>query len=81
MGPGSPLLGKTLLEMDFPSPVLVVLIHRGDKDFIPKGNTEIELFDRLVCLMESDFIPQFEILIREKKMVATGGVEPPTPAL
>lgn len=64
---GSPLLGRNILDMDFPRPVLVVLIHRGDKDFIPRGNTEIELDDRLVCLMDRDFIPEFIELIRERE--------------
>ena len=68
VGPGSPLLGKTILDLDFPKVVLVVLIHRGAIDFIPRGNTEIELFDRLVCLMDTDFIPEFENFIRERPL-------------
>lgn len=72
VGHGSPLLGKNILELDFPFSVLIVLIHRGEKDFIPKGNTEIELYDRVVCLMESEYIPQFETLIREKKDGSNG---------
>ena len=72
VGPDSPLLGKNMLELDFPFPVLVVLIHRNEKDFIPKGNTEIELYDRVVCLLESEHIPSFENLIREKKDGSNG---------
>lgn len=72
VGPGSPLLGKNMLELDFPFPLLVVLIHRREKDFIPKGNTDIELYDRVVCLLESEFIPSFENLIREKKDGSNG---------
>lgn len=69
---GSPVLGKNILELNFPFPVLVVLIHRREKDFIPKGNTEIELDDKLVCLIESEFIREFENLIREKKDGSNG---------
>ncbi len=56
---GSPLLG-----LDFPMEVLVVLVHRGGRDFIPRGNTQIELGDKLVCLLETRRIAEFEALIR-----------------
>ena len=59
----SPLLGKTILDLDFPMDVLVVLVQRGEEEFIPKGNTRIELFDRLVCLIETDTIPEFEKIV------------------
>jgi cell volume regulation protein A len=63
IGKNSPLLGKTVLEINFPMPFLVVLIHRQEKDFIPRGNTEIELYDRLVCLVDSDSLQEFEHFI------------------
>jgi cell volume regulation protein A len=63
---GSPLLGKNILQLDFPKDVLVVLIHRNEEDFIPKGNTDIELFDKLVCLIDTKSIPEFEEWIRPR---------------
>lgn len=66
VGQGSPLIGKTILELDFPMNFLVVLIKRGNNDFMPRGNTEIELYDRLVCLVDSDSIPSLEKLIRSE---------------
>jgi cell volume regulation protein A len=63
---GSPLLGKNILDFDFPMTVLVVLIHRRERDFIPGGNTEIELDDRLVCLIETSAIAEFEKRIQPK---------------
>ena len=56
VGPASPLIGKTILEIHLPDDVLVVLIHREERDFIPKGNTEIKCFDRLVCLVDREAI-------------------------
>ncbi|WPU63620.1 potassium/proton antiporter [Peredibacter starrii] len=61
---GSPLLGKNILELNFPMQVLVVLIHRGEEDFMPDGNTDIELYDRLVCLVDTDAIPELEKIIQ-----------------
>lgn len=61
---GSPLLGKNILQLDPPMPVLVVLIHRNDEDFMPKGNTDIELHDKLVCLIETKSIPDFQLWIK-----------------
>ena len=63
---GSPLLGKTILELNFPMSFLIVLIHRDENDFMPRGNTQIELYDRLVCLLDTDSIGEFEKLIQIK---------------
>lgn len=67
IGEGSPLLGKNILEMKFPMQILVVLIHRQDQDFMPDGNTEVELYDRLVCLVDTDSIPDLEKIIQCRK--------------
>ena len=53
----SKLIGKSILELNLPWDMLVVLIHRQELDFIPRGNTQIELYDRLVCLVSKDLIP------------------------
>lgn len=67
IGPNSPLIGKNILELDFPMSFLVVLIHRGERDFMPRGNTEIELYDRLVCLVDTECIRDFEKLIQDRR--------------
>jgi potassium/hydrogen antiporter len=53
----SKLIGKSILELNLPWDMLVVLIHRQELDFIPRGNTQIELYDRLVCLVSKELIP------------------------
>jgi H+/Cl- antiporter ClcA len=47
---GSIVAGKTLREVDWPKGILVVGIHRGDKDIIPQGDTQIAPGDYLVVL-------------------------------
>ena len=63
VGRESPFLGKPILELGLPDDTLVVLIHRQEKDFIPSGNTEIELYDRLVCLVSLKVIPELEKIL------------------
>jgi potassium/hydrogen antiporter len=72
VGMGSPLLGKTILELNFPMQFLVVLIHRQEDDFMPHGNTELELYDRLVCLVDTKSIPELERIIQCKKNGSNG---------
>lgn len=64
IGRGSPLIGKAILELGLPMDTLVVLIHRREQDFIPRGNTEIELYDRLVCLVNKNVIGDLEKILR-----------------
>jgi len=55
-------VGKSVLELQLPQGVLVVLIRRFDKDFIPRGNTQIEHGDKVVCLASKDLIPVVETI-------------------
>jgi potassium/hydrogen antiporter len=56
----SPVVGRTIFELNLPKNALVVLIHRQGKDFIPRGNTQLQVHDRLVCLAAKTSIPQIE---------------------
>lgn len=67
VGIGSPLLGKKILELDFPIDLLVVLIHRQENDFIPRGNTEIELYDQLVCLVNINDLVELNHILELKQ--------------
>ncbi|HXH76098.1 MAG TPA: potassium/proton antiporter [Bacteriovoracaceae bacterium] len=64
VGQDSPFIGQTILDLHLPEDVLVVLIHRQEDDFIPRGNTEIEGYDRLVCLADKNVIPKLEEILR-----------------
>jgi potassium/hydrogen antiporter len=59
---GSPVIGKSILQMKLPKDVLVVLIHRSGEEFIPRGNTQIQRGDRLVCLSAKKSIPHVEAI-------------------
>jgi Trk K+ transport system NAD-binding subunit len=59
------LVGHTLFDLQLPEDVLVVLIHREDEDFIPRGNTVLRARDRLVCLVNKRSIPQIVELLRD----------------
>lgn len=57
---GSKVIGKSIFQLKLPKDVLVVLIHRKGKEFIPRGSTEIEPLDRLVCLTAKARISEVE---------------------
>ena len=59
---GSPVIEKSILQLKLPKDVLVVLIHRQGEEFIPRGNTQIQRADRLVCLSAKKSIPQVEAI-------------------
>lgn len=56
----SGIVGKSILQLKLPKDVLVVLIHRTGDEFIPRGNTQIEAQDRLVCLSAKKSIAAVE---------------------
>lgn len=62
IGSSSPTIDKSIFQLHLPKDVLVVLIHRQGKDFIPRGSTEIELFDRVVCLSAKTSIAAVEAI-------------------
>ncbi len=65
----SNLAGKTIFDLNLPHDVLIVLVHRNDDDFIPKGNTELCEHDRLVCLVNRHVIPEIRQLLQSSQIV------------
>lgn len=60
IGSTSPVIGKTVFELHLPNDVLVVLVLRQGKEFIPGGSTQLEPFDRCVCLSAKTSISNVE---------------------
>ncbi len=60
----SQLVGRKIIELNLPHDVLIVLIHRGEDDFIPRGNTILQIQDRLVCLVNRKVIPEIKQLLQ-----------------
>lgn len=65
----STLAGRAIIELKLPQDVLIVLIHRDDDDFIPKGNTELCEHDRLVCLVNRRAISEMKHLLEVSQVI------------
>jgi potassium/hydrogen antiporter len=52
--PGSPVRGRTLVDIRLPPGALIVLVRRGDETFVPRGSTQIDAGDTLLLLAERD---------------------------
>lgn len=63
----STLSGRTIFDLNLPEDVLIVLIHREEDDFIPKGNTELQEHDRLVCLVNRNVIPDIKHMLQDSQ--------------
>lgn len=63
----SSLSGRTIFDLHLPQDVLIVLVHRDDDDFIPKGNTELHEHDRLVCLVNKNVIPDIKDMLENSQ--------------
>ncbi len=51
---GSPVIGRSLVEIKLPTGALIVLIRRADETFVPRGSTYIDSGDTLLVLAERD---------------------------
>ncbi|MEX2565655.1 MAG: potassium/proton antiporter, partial [Cyclobacteriaceae bacterium] len=49
----SHVIGKRIVELDFPKTCLIVLINRADKYITPNGLTELQAGDKLMVMMNS----------------------------
>jgi len=56
----SPLVGVPLNEIDLPSGMLVGAIARGDEVIIPRGETVIQVHDRIVMFTVADTVKKVE---------------------
>ncbi len=60
--PESPLVGRTLIDLDLPRGVLVVHIWRENLAIVPSGNTELEAGDHLLVLATPEALPTMQLL-------------------
>lgn len=60
---GSPVTGRTLIELKLPAGALIVLIRRGDETFVPGGGTQIVAGDTLLVLAERDALARTRALV------------------
>jgi cell volume regulation protein A len=52
--PESTAVGKTIAELDLPKGALILLIRRGSKFVVPRGNVALEAYDTLLVLAEEE---------------------------
>jgi potassium/hydrogen antiporter len=64
---GDYALGKQLLELGLPEKVLVILINREGKFFIPRGTTVIQDHDKLLILSDKKDVIEIRKLLKVEK--------------
>ncbi|KAB8333713.1 potassium/proton antiporter, partial [Scytonema tolypothrichoides VB-61278] len=72
--PGSPLVGRSLLEVGLPRGVLVVQIQREDRPIIPSGGTVFQAGDHLLVLTTPDALPALEALAEQAGLHLASGL-------
>lgn len=59
----SPVVGKRLVELDFPQGALLVLVGRDNQFFVPNGNTQLEQGDTIFLLSDEANLRQVRTLL------------------
>ena len=49
----NPIIGKEIVNLDFPDSCVIVMIHRDEKFITPSGSTTIEAGDKLIILSDN----------------------------
>jgi len=62
VGPGSPAVGMMISDLRLPPSLLIGGIQRGDRAFVPRGDTTIEQGDRLIVIALPEAIAAAERL-------------------
>jgi len=62
----SAIIGKKILELNFPEQALVVLIGRGRQFIVPRGATVIETDDKLLFLSDQDTVTKVRQIVEER---------------
>jgi trk system potassium uptake protein TrkA len=61
--PGSRIAGQSLKDLRLPPETLILYIHRGDRTFIPDGNSALQSGDHFIILARKEFVPRIEELV------------------
>lgn len=61
---GDSSIGKQILELGLPEKVLVTLINREGKFIVPRGNTIIQLNDKLLILSDKNDVSEIRRLVK-----------------
>lgn len=62
----SPIVGKAVMDINFPRGCLILCFQRGDEVIIPRGNTVVKPGDRLIIISTRQNIPKVEKVLTAK---------------
>lgn len=62
----SPIVGKAVMDINFPRGCLILCFQRGNEVIIPRGNTVVKPGDRLIIISTRQNIPKVEKVLTAK---------------
>ncbi|MCK7485147.1 MAG: hypothetical protein MZU97_06030 [Bacillus subtilis] len=81
----SEVVGKTIMELDIPERILIVMIKRGKAIVTPRGSTELQAGDVLMLasdskqeLLDIARMEQFQSAIKKRVLAEAVSDSPPT---
>lgn len=63
LAPGSPVIGRRVVELGFPEAALIVLLNRGGEFIIPAGSTTLEAGDTILVFSEREYLDDVRSII------------------
>lgn len=61
----SAIIGKQLVDLNFPPDTLIVLIGRGNEFVVPRGGTIFQSGDRLLTLADKEIVPEIRKIVED----------------
>ncbi|MEP1152484.1 MAG: potassium/proton antiporter [Balneola sp.] len=62
-----PVVGKTVVDLNFPDKALIVIINREGSFIVPRGTTEMRPNDKLLILAEKELMTQIREILKGEK--------------
>jgi cell volume regulation protein A len=66
--PGSPVVGRALVELGLPNGALIVLINRDDEFVVPQGATVLQAGDDVLLLADATTLAEAMAIIGEERL-------------
>ncbi len=60
---GSRIVGEQIKNLRLPPETLILYINRGERTYIPDGNSVLESGDHIIILARKEFVPRIEDLV------------------
>ncbi len=69
LAPASPAAGVTLADMRPPPGLIVGMVERGEKIFVPRGTDRLEVGDRVILFVSAEEVPTVQLLFPGREPV------------